>query len=165
MQALTDCAVIDLRAGGVSTDCGVLHAGEANSINNHNQDDTVAGVSQGKVRTHHLVDGKLAALVTTEPDRGRGTVQQKGDKCDSHRRPTPTDDSTQLYDADGSADRREPGLKGSADEDVSATAADHCQANHEKSGQEAFHSSPPNEDCGKCTPIRRNTGNSQAGSA
>jgi hypothetical protein len=27
----------------------------------------------------------LAALVTTEPDRGRRTVLPKGDKCDLHR--------------------------------------------------------------------------------
>jgi hypothetical protein len=95
------------------------------SNNDHNHHDAVAGLSHGEVRTDHFVDGELAALVTTEPDRGRRTVLQKGDKCDLHRRPAPADEGTQLHHADGPVDGREPRLKGSADENVSATTADH----------------------------------------
>ena len=38
------------------------------SNNNHNHNDAVAGLSHGEVGTDHLVDGELAALVTTEPN-------------------------------------------------------------------------------------------------
>ncbi len=43
---------------------------DGGSNNNHNHDDAVAGLSHGEVGTDYVVDEELAALVTTEPNRG-----------------------------------------------------------------------------------------------
>jgi|ERR1700737_191609 len=68
--------------------------------NNHNRDDASAGLSRIEVGTDGLPHRKLPALITTKPNRGRGTVLQEGNEGDLHRRPISSNDGTQLYNAE-----------------------------------------------------------------
>src|ERR1700730_5295684 len=120
--------------------------------NNHNRDDTGAGLARIEVGADGLLDGEMAALIAAKSNQGRSSVLQEGHKRDLDGRSIVSDGDTKLHNTDQTANGGEAVGNSAADKDVSAAREDHDQTEHQQDGKEAFHRSPPREAGQKSTP-------------
>jgi hypothetical protein len=103
--------------------------------NNHNRDDTGAGLSRTEVGADGLLDGEVAALIAAKSNKGRSSVLQEGDKRDLDGGSIVTDDGTKLHNTDQTANRGEAAGGSAADENVAAASEDHDQNEHQQDGK------------------------------
>ena len=98
-----------------------------------------------------LLHGKAAALVPTEPDRGRSSVLQEGDECDLDGRPVFANDRTELHDTNRADNTQDPPLLRRRQRRF-RTQQGYNQAGNKRETEEVFHGSPRNEHRPESTP-------------
>ncbi len=69
----------------------------------HDLHDAGTGLSRGESCLDGLLHGEPVAFIAAKANRGSGTILQESDKRYLHRRPIVTDDRSELYNADQSA--------------------------------------------------------------
>jgi hypothetical protein len=111
-------------------------------LTNHNRDDAGAGLSWSEVGSDALLHGEPAALIATKTNGGRGTVLEKSDKRDLHRRSIVTDDRTELHNADHTTDAGRAWVNRTTDKDISAAGESDDPADRQQEREEALHGLP-----------------------
>ena len=120
--------------------------------NSHNRDDAGAGLSWIEFGTNGLLHGESAALIAAKTDRRRSPGLQEGDKRYLHRRPIVTNNRTELYNTNRTADAGGRARKGATEENVSASWQGCDQERHEEETEQALHGSSRREHWHESTP-------------
>jgi hypothetical protein len=111
--------------------------------NHHDRDEVGASLSWIEFGTNGLLQGESAALIAAKAKRRRTPSLQEGDKRDLDRRTIVSNNHTELYNTDRTADAGGRARKGAPEENISASGVGRKQARHKgETTAEALHGSP-----------------------